>query len=95
MRWAVVDHNLGPIRAVDEAHVDPDCAMFMSSLSVLPQLIVQRALDAAQQGRTTLVIAHRLSTIKNAHSIAVISAGKVWRLYQASSLVFVSARGRP
>jgi ABC-type transport system involved in Fe-S cluster assembly fused permease/ATPase subunit len=45
----------------------------------LPQRIVQRALDAAQQGRTTLVIAHRLSTIKNAHSIAVISAGKVWR----------------
>jgi ATP-binding cassette, subfamily B, bacterial len=38
---------------------------------------VQRALDAALQGRTSLVIAHRLSTIRAADQILVINHGQV------------------
>ena len=38
---------------------------------------VQRALDSALVGRTSLVIAHRLSTIRNADQILVIANGAV------------------
>jgi ATP-binding cassette subfamily B protein len=38
---------------------------------------VQRALDAALAGRTSLVIAHRLSTIRNADQILVVADGRV------------------
>ena len=38
---------------------------------------VQRALDTALIGRTSLVIAHRLSTIRGADRILVIDAGRV------------------
>jgi len=38
---------------------------------------VQRALDAALEGRTSLVIAHRLSTIRNADQILVVDAGRI------------------
>ncbi len=38
---------------------------------------VQRALDAALEGRTSLVIAHRLSTIRHASQIVVIADGRV------------------
>ena len=38
---------------------------------------VQRALDEALEGRTSLVIAHRLSTIRNADQILVIDDGRV------------------
>ncbi len=38
---------------------------------------VQRALDEALQGRTSLVIAHRLSTIRNADLILVVDDGRV------------------
>ena len=38
---------------------------------------VQRALDNALEGRTSLVIAHRLSTIRRAHQIVVLVAGSV------------------
>ena len=38
---------------------------------------VQRALDAALEGRTSLVIAHRLSTVRNADLILVLDAGRV------------------
>ncbi len=41
------------------------------------ELAVQRALDAALRGRTSLVIAHRLSTIRQADRIVVLDDGRV------------------
>jgi ATP-binding cassette subfamily B protein len=38
---------------------------------------VQRALDAALEGRTSLVIAHRLSTVRHADLIVVVNDGRV------------------
>lgn len=38
---------------------------------------VQRALDTALEGRTSLVIAHRLSTVRQADEIVVLEAGRV------------------
>ncbi|CAG8612827.1 7729_t:CDS:2 [Gigaspora margarita] len=48
-----------------------------SALDSESEKIVQNALDAAAQGRTTLAIAHRLSTIQHADVIFVIKDGKV------------------
>ena len=41
------------------------------------ELAVQRALDAALEGRTSLVIAHRLSTVRNADRILVLAEGRI------------------
>lgn len=41
------------------------------------EVAVQRALDEALEGRTSLVIAHRLSTVRNADLILVIDDGRV------------------
>ncbi len=38
---------------------------------------VQRALDAALEGRTTIVIAHRLSTVREADQILVVDDGRI------------------
>jgi ATP-binding cassette subfamily B protein len=38
---------------------------------------VQRALDIALEGRTSLVIAHRLSTVRNADQILVVDGGRI------------------
>uniref|UniRef100_A0AC35FBA3 p-glycoprotein n=1 Tax=Panagrolaimus sp. PS1159 TaxID=55785 RepID=A0AC35FBA3_9BILA len=48
-----------------------------SALDAESEFVVQKALDIARQGRTTIVIAHRLSTIKNADKIVAIKNGEV------------------
>ena len=57
-----------PIVVLDEAtaHLDSES-----------EAAVQRALDTALEGRTSLVIAHRLSTIRHADRILVIDQGRV------------------
>jgi ATP-binding cassette subfamily B protein len=56
------------IVVLDEAtaHLDSDS-----------EVAVQRALDKALVGRTSLVIAHRLSTVRNADRIVVLEDGRV------------------
>jgi ATP-binding cassette subfamily B protein len=41
------------------------------------EVAVQRALDTALEGRTSLVIAHRLSTVRNADQILVVNHGTI------------------
>ena len=48
-----------------------------SALDTESEKIVQEALDAAQEGRTSITIAHRLSTIKDVDRIFVLEKGKV------------------
>ncbi len=57
-----------PILVLDEAtaHLDSES-----------EAAVQRALDTARAGRTSIVIAHRLSTIRGADQILVIDEGRV------------------
>ncbi|XP_047990871.1 ATP-dependent translocase ABCB1-like [Leguminivora glycinivorella] len=48
-----------------------------SALDTSSEAKVQKALDKAQEGRTTIVVAHRLSTIRNADLIYVFKSGVV------------------
>jgi len=48
-----------------------------SALDTRSEGVVQKALDTASAGRTTITIAHRLSTIKDAHNIVVMSNGRI------------------
>jgi ATP-binding cassette, subfamily B (MDR/TAP), member 1 len=48
-----------------------------SALDTKSEGVVQRALDEAAKGRTTIVIAHRLSTIKDADNIVVMQQGRI------------------
>jgi ATP-binding cassette, subfamily B, bacterial len=57
-----------PILLLDEA---------TSSLDAASELSVQRALEALEQGRTTLAIAHRLATVQHAERIIVMERGMV------------------
>jgi subfamily B ATP-binding cassette protein MsbA len=57
-----------PILLLDEA---------TSALDAESERLVQQALAAFSQSRTTLVIAHRLSTVKNADSICVMEEGEI------------------
>jgi len=48
-----------------------------SSVDMVTELQIQRALNRVMEGRTTFVIAHRLSTIKNADEILVLEEGRI------------------
>ncbi|CAL4182056.1 unnamed protein product [Meganyctiphanes norvegica] len=48
-----------------------------SALDNQSEAIVQKALDKASEGRTTIIVAHRLSTIKTAARIIAFQNGKV------------------
>jgi ATP-binding cassette subfamily B protein len=57
-----------PIVVLDEAtaHLDSES-----------EVAVQRALDTAMEGRTSIVIAHRLSTVRDADLILVVDHGRI------------------
>ncbi len=57
-----------PIMIFDEA---------TSALDATTERQLQKALDAATQGRTTFVIAHRLATVRNATRILVFDQGHI------------------
>jgi len=48
-----------------------------SALDSISERLVQRALDAASRGRTTISIAHRLSTVASADVILVVDGGRI------------------
>ena len=62
-----------------------------SALDSASEKDVQRAIDAATEGRTTFVIAHRLSTIQDADLILVISKGEL--VEQGTHNELVAKRG--
>jgi ATP-binding cassette subfamily B protein len=57
-----------PVLLLDEA---------TSALDSENEMLVQRAIESARTGRTTLVIAHRLSTVLRADRIVVMDGGRV------------------
>ena len=57
-----------PILILDEA---------TSALDSQNELMIQKSLQNAMRGKTTLVIAHRLSTLRNMDKIVVIKHGKI------------------
>jgi ATP-binding cassette subfamily B protein len=57
-----------PLLLLDEA---------TSALDAESEILVQEGLEAAMQGRTTLIIAHRLATVKKASRIIVLEHGRI------------------
>jgi ATP-binding cassette subfamily B (MDR/TAP) protein 1 len=58
-----------------------------SALDPYAEGIVQKALDSASAGRTTIVIAHKLATIRKADNIVVMSAGRILEQGTHESLI--------
>ena len=48
-----------------------------SALDAESEVLVQKGLNAAMQGRTTLIIAHRLATVQKADRIVVMDHGRI------------------
>lgn len=67
-----------PVMLLDEA---------TSALDAANERLVQKALDQASQGRTTLVIAHRLATVRKANRIVVFEQGRIVEQGDHESLV--------
>jgi ATP-binding cassette subfamily B protein len=67
-----------PLLLLDEA---------TSALDAESERIVQRALEAAMRGRTTVVIAHRLATVKAAGRIVVLDHGRIAEIGTHEQLV--------
>ncbi|MEN6587439.1 MAG: ABC transporter transmembrane domain-containing protein [Sulfuricella sp.] len=57
-----------PLLLLDEA---------TSALDAESEILVQQGLNAAMQGRTTIVIAHRLATVKKVGRIIVLEQGRI------------------
>ena len=57
-----------PVLLLDEA---------TSALDSESEALVQKALEEAAKGRTTLAIAHRLATVRKADRIVVMDEGRV------------------
>jgi len=57
-----------PLLLLDEA---------TSALDAESEVLVQKGLNAAMQGRTTLIIAHRLATVQKADRIVVMEHGRI------------------
>jgi ATP-binding cassette subfamily B protein len=57
-----------PLLLLDEA---------TSALDAESEILVQEGLNAAMQGRTTLIIAHRLATVKKVSRIIVLNQGRI------------------
>lgn len=66
-----------PILLLDEA---------TSALDAESEILVQQGLDAAMQGRTTLMIAHRLATVQKADKIVVMENGQIVETGSAAEL---------
>uniref|UniRef100_A0A0M3KEN3 ABC transporter domain-containing protein n=1 Tax=Anisakis simplex TaxID=6269 RepID=A0A0M3KEN3_ANISI len=58
-----------------------------SALDTESEVAVQRALDQAREGRTTLIVAHRLSTVRSADRIIVFSHGEIAEMGTHSQLM--------
>ncbi len=67
-----------PLLLLDEA---------TSALDAESEQHVQRGLEAAMVGRTTLVIAHRLATVQRADRIVVMDAGKIVEIGTPAELI--------
>jgi ATP-binding cassette subfamily B protein len=74
---------------------DPPILIFdeaTSALDATTERLLQAALDAATQGRTTFVIAHRLATIRNADRIFVFDQGRIVETGTFEELVALDGR---
>ena len=63
-----------------------------SNLDLATEAVVQRAMNLASNGRTTLLIAHRLQTARNASRIVVVDDGRI--IEDGTHADLVAAGGR-